>query len=827
MDILFVATSSPDKALNYIRLAKAKGVRALPFSLMSDKPSAVPKEIGTSRRANVAGKVEPAYNQLRELINDEVSFYIKIFQLLGYVDPTASEERLKSAITQRLDVLNRENDFDTSLQHVRQTVDGVLAPLPRTIFNTLSTATQSVVTALRDTAMVGIKPRYRKDVLRLLQHPEKIVVAVDDSKISLTANKFSFKNIYKWHTNQTFNNTDSQRQAALTRLIAIIEASAERIASDAWEKAEAVFRKENPIDKLDTIAPIRAFQARKSDFIRGKKQSIIDEFKISKKKFPGAPAATFYEIAGGSVAFYETLFAALGKKDSDTLTMQSSNTINALRLKRDTLTNKLIIEEVQDHDGNVNLTGKGDSLTLIHPDAARKKRSESPTALDDLLELPVSMEEATSSTLPRFNGRTEALQSAGLVSSTGGAKNLLPIDQTAIPIAVIMADQEHINAADQNPLVLELRAQGHTVSPILAGDVLAEVIAHEPFDPSNFRHSRSEELYELIRGNGLFIFDQGSTQEQPAITNLHTLLFKLLDHVMIGPIHDRGKQIVVINPENDTAIEDIIHTAQTHGMASSIPFLHFCNQNNALATCANVINDAPLCLQASTGSKPQAQRCYLPNTEPEEQPTRLTTDDVVLVSLIGSAACHNPIVLEEVEVDLRAFLDQIIKKADGKKIILVHGGGHDGAMGIFDRLSAEYAAHYSDQIGVIAATTPELLQSEAEGKPSSVTINGCLYVIDLNTRAEIVSATDGYLFVAPGGVGTIRELEETARVMASNNTVHIRFGGFSSMPDYKGKLERLIAANNTKEQSDLAIVLTKMTTSALLFMFGKSKAQNA
>ena len=693
--IFIPLTRSPEKIDFYRKLLENVGVLLIPAEAFVDR-TATPKELDHTRAKNILGKTEEMKAVAQGLADNESGFFAMLFYHLGYVQDGKSLKDVEKTLGAYINSQNND-----------QFIPDV------------------------------IREDYRSAAADLFQHPEEIVFAVDDSKLSIVDVRFS--TIYGMAEKKKKSVSKEQKNAAQA-LVKIIDESCAVIAKKAWDKH---------------IAENSGANENKEAFIAHKKQSLLDAIKKDDKDFPGAMASTFYEVAGGIPAFYTLVFEALAKNQKALLPIESASTINAVRLKR--TDGELIVEEVFTVDGSPVLRGKSKTPEFLrHPDTARALYPNEPVTLLTCVVLPdqnTTLIHANPKQLSRHGGRREALGKGGLLPSSN--TSCIPIHQAHIPVAVIFSTAEQLENANNHPVVQQLQEQGHQVTCYTAGALLPELESQGIFDPSQFGHDHGGAFYQAVTGNGVFVL----LPEEQAQDNLDmdTLELALIINTMIGKANaDTGKRIIRVGGE--TPIHKAIKRTQEICLTSS-PLLSSCRTTleGFAKTFEEVIQKSSIRLGASPVVRyPNHRRLS------NQESSSLCEEQFIILSFCGSAVCQEPETLAFSEERMRGILDAAITQArqQSKKIIVVHGAGHDGLMGIFDRVASEYQEKNPDLIAVLGATTPELLETEAEGKPPT---RGILYNILYLQRLGIVTGALN-MCVGPGGLGTVHEVLEVLRL---------------------------------------------------------------
>ncbi len=692
--IFIPLTRSPEKIDFYRTLLENVGVLLIPAEAFVDR-TATPKELDHTRAKNILGKTEEMKAVAQGLANNESGFFAMLFYHLGYVQDGKSLEDVETALR---GYINGENNNEFIPEFIRED--------------------------------------YRSAAADLFQHPEEIVFAVDDSKLSIVAVRFS--TIYGMAEKK--KKSVSKEQNAAQALVKLIDESCAVIAKKAWDKH---------------IAENSGANENKEAFIAHKKQSLLDAIKKDDKDFPGAMASTFYEVAGGIPAFYTLVFEALAKNQKALLPVESASTINAVRLKR--TDEELIVEEVFTVDGSPVLRGKSKTPEFLrHPDTARALYPNEPVTLRTCVVLPnqnTTLIDANPKQLGGYGGRKEALGKGGLLPSSN--TSCIPIHQAQIPVAVIFSTAEQLESANNHPVVQQLQEQGHQVTYYTAGALLPELESQGIFDPSQFGHDHGEAFYQSVTGNGVFVLlPEEQTQDN---LDMDTLELALIINTMIGKANaDTGKRIIRVGGE--TLIYEAIKRTQEICLTSS-PLLSSCRTTleGFAKTFEEVIQKSSIRLGASPAVRyPNHSRLS------KQEPPSPCEEQFIILSFCGSAVCQEPETLAFSEERMRGILDAAITQAnqDHKKIIVVHGAGHEGLMGIFDKVASEYQEKNPDLIAVLGATTPELLETEAEGKPPT---RGILYNILYLQRLGIVTGALN-MCVGPGGLGTVHEVLEVLRL---------------------------------------------------------------
>ena len=696
--IFIPLTRSPEKIDFYRTLLENVGVLLIPAEAFVDR-TATPKELDHTRAKNILGKTEEMKAVAQGLAANESRFFAMLFYHLGYVQDGKSLKDVEKTLGAYINSQNND-----------QFIPDV------------------------------IREEYRSAAADLFQHPEEIVFAVDDSKPSIVDVRFS--TIYGMAEKKKKSVSKEQKNAAQA-LVKIIDESCAVIAKKAWDKH---------------IAENSGANENKEAFIAHKKQSLLDAIKKDDKDFPGAMASTFYEVAGGIPAFYTLVFEALAKNQKALLPIESASTINAVRLKR--TDGKLIVEEVCTVDGSPVLRGKSKTPEFLrHPDTARALYPNEPVTLLTCVVLPnqnTTLIDANPKQLGRYCGRKEALGKGGLLPSS--KTSCIPIHQAQIPVAVIFSTAEQSENANNHPVVQQLQEQGHQVTCYTAGALLPELESQGIFDPSQFGHDHGEAFYQAVTGNGVFVLlPEEQAQDNLDNLDIDTLELALIINTMIGKANaDTGKRIIRVGGE--TPIHEAIKRTQEICLTSS-PLLSSCRTTleGFAETFKNVIQKSSIRLGASPVVRyPNHSR--LSNQESSSP----CEERFIILSFCGSAVCQEPETLAFSEERMRGILDAAITQArqQSKKIIVVHGAGHEGLMGIFDGVASEYQEKNPDLIAVLGATTPELLETEAEGKPPT---RGILYNILYLQRLGIVTGALN-MCVGPGGIGTAHELLEVFRL---------------------------------------------------------------
>jgi predicted Rossmann-fold nucleotide-binding protein/cell division protein FtsB len=760
MKIFIPLTRSPEKIDFYRKLLKNVGVLLIPAEAFVDR-TATPKELDHTRAKNILGKTEEMKAVAQGLADNEAGFFAMLFYHLGYVQDGKSLKDVETALEAHI---NNKNNDQFSFDFIRE--------------------------------------EYRSAADDLFQHPEEIVFAVDDSKLSIVDVRFS--TIYEMAEKEKKRVSQEQKNPAQA-LVKIIDESCAVIAKKAWDKH---------------IAENSGTNENKEAFIAQKKQSLLDAIKNDDKEFPGAMASTFYEVAGGIPAFYTLVFEALGKNQKALLPIESASTINAVRLKR--TDGKLIVEEVFTVDGSPVLRGKSKTPAFLrHPDTARALYPNEPVTLLTCVVLPdkeTTLIEANPTQLSQYGGRREACKKGGLLKKN---TSCIPIHQAQIPVAVIFSTAEQLKNANNHPVVQQLQKQGHQVTRYTAGGLLPELESQGIFDPSQFGHDHGEAFYQAVTGNGVFVL----LPEEQAQDNLDmdTLELALIINTMIGKANaDTGKRIIRVGDE--TPIHEAIKRTQEICLTSS-PLLSSCRTplEGFAETFENVIQESFIRLGASPIVRyPNHGR--LPNQESSS----LCEEQFIILSFCGSAICQEPETLAFSEKKMRGILDAAITqaRAENKKIIVVHGAGHEGLMGIFDRVASEYQEKNRDLIAVLGATTPELLETEAEGKPPT---RGILYNILYLQRLGIVTGALN-MCVGPGGLGTLHEVLEVLRLgeIIENEgiNIHIDLSLFKDDDPLKPLFAAICEMFNQPVATEQAFVPQSVAQDVLLALFTSARAVN-
>jgi len=760
MKIFIPLTRSPEKIDFYRKLLKNVGVLLIPAEAFVDR-TATPKELDHTRAKNILGKTEEMTSVAETLGKNEAGFFAMLFYHLGYVQDGKFLKDVETALRGYIDSQNNDEfipDF--------------------------------------------IREEYRSAADDLFQHPEEIVFAVDDSKLSIVDVRFS--TIYGIAEKEKKRVSQEQKNPAQA-LVKIIDESCAVIAKKAWDKH---------------IAENSGTNENKEAFIAHKKQSLLDAIKNDDKEFPGAMASTFYEVAGGIPAFYTLVFEALGKNQKALLPIESASTINVVRLKR--TDGKLIVEEVCTVDGSPVLRGKSKTPEFLrHPDRARALYPNEPVTLLTCVVLPnkqTTLIEANPKQLSRYGGRKEALEKGDLLSSSN--TSCIPIYQAQLPVAVIFSTAEQLENANNHPVVQQLKEQGHQVTPYTAGALLPELESHGIFDPAHFVDGHGEAFYEAVTGNGVFVLlPEGQAQDN---LDMDTLELALIINTMIGKANaDTGKRIIRVGDE--TPIHEAIKITQEIFLTSS-PLLSSCRTTlkGFFSTFENVIQESSIRLGASPVVRyPNHIRVR------NQESSSLCEEQFIILSFCGSAICQEPETLAFSETKMRGILDAAITqaRAENKKIIVVHGAGHEGLMGIFDRVASEYQEKNRDLIAVLGATTPELLETEAEGKPPT---RGILYNILYLQRLGIVTGALN-MCVGPGGLGTVHEVLEVLRLGKSlenqGKNIHIDLSLFKDDDPLKPLFAAICEMFNQPVATEQAFVpqSVALDTSKMLFPCGASR----
>jgi predicted Rossmann-fold nucleotide-binding protein len=754
MKIFIPLTRSLEKIDFYRKFLKHFGVLLIPAEAFVDR-TATPKELNHTRAKNILGKTEEMTSVAETLAKNEAGFFAMLFYHLGYVQDGKSLQDVETALRGYINNKNNDKFFSNF-----------------------------------------IREEYRNVAADLFKHPKEIVFGVDDSKLSIDGVRFS--TIYGMAEKEKKNVSKEQKNAAQA-LVKIIDESCAVIAKKAWDKHIA----ENPRTTQD-----------KNAFIANKKSNLLEAIKKDDKEFPGAMASTFHEVAGGIPAFYTLVFEALGKNQSDRLSIQYASTINAVRFKR--VDGMLTVREVRNAEGSPVLRGNSQTPEfLMHPHTAQALEPNKPVTLPHCIVLfsEITLSSATSEAIVRCGGRKEAFKKGGLLKKTTSP---IPIHQAQLPVAVIFSTAEQLENANNHPVVQQLQEYGHQVTCYTAGALLPELESQGIFDPSQFGHDHGEAFYQAVTGNGVFVL----LPEEQAQDNLDmdTLELALIINTMIGKANaDTGKRIIRVGDE--TPIHEAIKRTQEICLTSS-PLLLSCRTplEGFAETFENVIQESSIRLGASPVVRyPNHGR--LPNQESSS----LCEEQFIILSFCGSAICQEPETLAFSETKMRGILDAAITqaRAENKKIIVVHGAGHEGLMGIFDRVASEYQEQNPDLIAVLGATTPELLETEAEGKPPT---RGILYNILYLQRLGIVTGALN-MCVGPGGLGTVHEVLEVLRLGKSlenqGRNIHIDLSLFKDDDPIKPLFAAICEMFNQPVSTEQAFVPQSVASDVLTMLFSR------
>jgi predicted Rossmann-fold nucleotide-binding protein len=760
MKIFIPLTRSPEKIDFYRKLLENVGVLLIPAEAFVDR-TATPKELDHTRAKNILGKTEEMKAVAQGLADNEAGFFAMLFYHLGYVQDGKSLQDVETALSKYID--NQNNDqfsFDFSFDFIREEYLNVAADL--------------------------------------FKHPKEIVFGVDDSKLSIDGVRFS--TIYGMAEKEKKSVSKEHKNAAQA-LVKIIDESCAVIAKKAWDKHIA----EKPRTTQD-----------KNAFIANKKSNLLEAIKKDDKEFPGAMASTFYEVAGGIPAFYTLVFEALEKNQNDLLPIQSASTINAVRFKR--VDGRLTVREVRNAEGSPVLRGNSQTSEFLrHPDRAKDLYPNEPVTLLTCVVLPdkqTTLIEANPKQLSQYGGRREACKKGGLLKKT---TSRIPIHQAQLPVAVIFSTAEQLENANNHPVVQQLQEHEHQVTCYTAGALLPELESQGIFDPSQFGHDHGEAFYQAVTGNGVFVL----LPEEQAQDNLDmdTLELALIINTMIGKANaDTGKRIIRVGDE--TPIHEAIKRTQEICLTSS-PLLSSCRTTlkGFFSTFENVIQESSIRL----GESPVVR---YPNHRrlPNQESSSLCEEQFIILSFCGSAICQEPETLAFSETKMRGILDTAITQAkeENKNIIVVHGAGHEGLMGIFDRVASEYQEQNPDLIAVLGATTPELLETEAEGKPPT---RGILYNILYLQRLGIVTGALN-MCVGPGGLGTVHEVLEVLRLGKSlenqGRNIHIDLSLFKDDDPLKPLFAAICEMFNQPVATEQAFVPQSVAQDVLLALFNPS-----